>query len=253
MGGTPFVLVGGNDRLPKAMAGRLSRRIRYGVEVVAIRETAGGVEVVARRGDRPERYEADRVICTLPATVLRDIRIEPEPPADVRAAIANLPYLKVTRTFLQVSRGFWFDEGVTGGAPTDLPIGNVARQPSSEPGGPDQRAILESYVDGSAARRLAQRSESEIVEHTLRHMEKVHPKVLDHYEGAAVKAWSEDPYALGCVSYPEPGDVTRYLEPLQRPHGRIHFAGEHTTVLRSSMEGALRSGIRAANEVDGAS
>ncbi|NJW55199.1 FAD-dependent oxidoreductase, partial [Salinimicrobium sp. CDJ15-91] len=33
------------------------------------------------------------------------------------------------------------------------------------------------------------------------------------------------------------------------PHGKIHFAGEHTSILRSTMEGALRSGIRAAQEV----
>lgn len=43
--------------------------------------------------------------------------------------------------------------------------------------------------------------------------------------------------------------VTAHLANLQRPHGRVHFAGEHTTVLRGTMEGALRSGIRAAEEV----
>jgi Monoamine oxidase len=47
-----------------------------------------------------------------------------------------------------------------------------------------------------------------------------------------------------------PGDVTGHLEALQRPHGRIHFAGEHTSILRATMEGALRSGIRAAQEVN---
>ncbi|MDP2498162.1 MAG: FAD-dependent oxidoreductase [Candidatus Palauibacterales bacterium] len=49
---------------------------------------------------------------------------------------------------------------------------------------------------------------------------------------------------------PSPATGTAHLEALQRPHGRIHFAGEHTSVLRSTMEGALRSGIRTANEVN---
>ncbi len=31
--------------------------------------------------------------------------------------------------------------------------------------------------------------------------------------------------------------------------GRIHFAGEHTSALRASIEGAIYSGIRAASEV----
>ena len=65
-----------------------------------------------------------------------------------------------------------------------------------------------------------------------------------------MKAWSADPYALGHVSFPGPGDVLAYLSLLQQPHGRIHFAGEPTSILRSTMEGALRSGVRAAAEVN---
>ena len=84
----------------------------------------------------------------------------------------------------------------------------------------------------------------------MEHMDRVHPGIAEYVEGAVVKAWGRDPYAVGHVSWPAPGDVTGHLKALQRPHGRIHFAGEHTTVLRGTMEGALRSGIRAAEEVN---
>jgi len=77
----------------------------------------------------------------------------------------------------------------------------------------------------------------------------VHPALGENVEGGTVKAWSNDPYALAGYSLPAPGQVTRWLPLLQRPHGRIHFAGEHTSILRATMEGALRSGIRAAAEV----
>jgi monoamine oxidase len=250
-GGPPFVLAGGNDRLPHEMARRLGRSICYGVRVVAIRDHGTGIEVLAYRGDRAESFEADRAICTLPATVLGNVRIEPALPDDQRSAIAHLPYLDTTRTYVQVSRAFWFDEGVTGGAATDLPIMEVARQPYSRTGASDERIILESHVRGPSARRLAARSESEIIEDTVQQMANVHPKILDFQEGGVAKAWSEDPYALAAYSWPGPGDVSRYLETLQRPHGRIHFAGEHTSILHATMEGALRSGIRAAQEVNG--
>jgi monoamine oxidase len=249
-GGAPFVLAGGNDRLPHEMARRLGQGIRYGVRVAAIRDRGAGIEVTAYRGDRTETFEADRAVCTFPATVLRDVRIEPALPDDQRSAIAQLPYLDTTRTYLQVSRAFWFDEGVTGSATTDLPIMEVARQPYSKAGAANERIVLESHVRGASARRLAARSESEIVEHTLRQMTSVHPKILDYQEGGVVKAWSEDPFALAAYSWPGPGDVSRYLKTLQRPHGRIHFAGEHTSILHATMEGALRSGVRAAQEVD---
>ncbi|MBW3565557.1 MAG: FAD-dependent oxidoreductase [Acidobacteria bacterium] len=77
MGGVPFVLTGGNDQLPTKMADRLGRNIRYGVEVVGIRDAGDAVEVRTRRGDQLDRQQAERVICTIPATVLRTIDFDP--------------------------------------------------------------------------------------------------------------------------------------------------------------------------------
>lgn len=250
MGGDPFVLAGGNDRLPAAMAERLKRSVRYGVEVTGIRDTGEGIEVSTRREGGTETFRADRAVCTLPLGVLRGIKIEPRMSADKRAAVDEMPYMTATRTYVQVDRAFWYDEGVAGAAATDLPIGDLHRHPAGDAAGPRERAVLESYVNGPGARRLASWSDDELVEQVLAHMEKVHPGIGKHVEGTMVKAWSRDPYAMGHVSWPGPGDVTRHLEPLQRPHGRLHFAGEHTSVLRSTMEGALRSGIRAAKEIN---
>jgi Monoamine oxidase len=129
-------------------------------------------------------------------------------------------------------------------------IDQVSRYPLSDAGGPEERAVLTGAVRGSWAAQLADRSDTEKIALTIEQMEKVHPTIREYQEGAAVKAWGDDPYAQACVSWPGPGDVTAHLEALQQPHGRIHFAGEHTSVLRSTMEGALRSGIRAATEVN---
>ncbi|NJX16937.1 flavin monoamine oxidase family protein, partial [Tamlana crocina] len=102
---------------------------------------------------------------------------------------------------------------------------------------------------GERAEELGEMGEQEAIEQQLQEMKKVYPEVQEHFTEGYVKAWSEDPYALGGPSWPGPGDVTAYLKDLQSPHGKIHFAGEHTSILRSTMEGALRSGIRAAQEV----
>lgn len=252
MQGAPFLLEGGNDRLPREMANRLSRIIHYGVEVESIRDMDGNVEITGHRGDQPVHFQAERVVCTLPATVLKSIRFSPDLPADKNQAISSLPYLDITRTFVQVDNPFWQEEGTAGMAFTDQSM-MIYNQPAYVKPSPEKRSILEGYVGGPLANLLGKKPEDEIIEHSLDIMGKVHPKVKDHYEGGTVKAWSEDPYSLGGPSWAGPGDVTRYVEPLQRPHGRIYFAGEHTTVLRSTMEGALRSGVRAAREVNEAS
>jgi monoamine oxidase len=44
------------------------------------------------------------------------------------------------------------------------------------------------------------------------------------------------------------GQARDYLQIAAAPEGRVHFAGEHTSVHRASMNGALESGVRAAAE-----
>jgi monoamine oxidase len=58
--------------------------------------------------------------------------------------------------------------------------------------------------------------------------------------------WEGDPWAKGGYAYFDP----HLREWLARPHGRIVFAGEHTSVnWQGSMNGAMESGVRAAEEV----
>lgn len=248
--GAPFVLKGGNDRLPAAMAQELSAEVQYGVEAVALRDTDGGVEIRTDRLGRADTFEGDRAVCTVPVGALRQIEVEPRMPPEKRSALSGISYLEATRTFVQVGRAFWHEEGVSGRAPTDLPIGVIDRHPYAEAPGPEERAVLESYTNGPTAGRQAARPDEELIPHALGEMERVHPQIRDHAEGAVVKTWSRGEGGVGHVSWPAPGEVTAHLKALQKPHGRIHFAGEHTSVLRSTMEGALRSGIRAAHEVN---
>ncbi|HEY8149575.1 MAG TPA: FAD-dependent oxidoreductase [Vicinamibacteria bacterium] len=64
-----------------------------------------------------------------------------------------------------------------------------------------------------------------------------------------VKYWNEDPWIRGSYSFEGVGQARDYLQIAAAPEGRVHFAGEHTSVHRASMNGALESGVRAAAEV----
>ncbi len=65
-----FLLDGGNAELPKAMARNLSQKIRYGAEVQSIHMADNDVEVTAKIGGTTVQMRADRVISTVPASVL---------------------------------------------------------------------------------------------------------------------------------------------------------------------------------------
>lgn len=246
MGGSPFILKGGNDLLPKELAKSLGERIRYNVEVTGIVDQKDKVLV---KTSSDEVISVDRVIVAVPLKVLNKITFEPVLTSEKREAIKNVPVLNLTRTFLEVDKPFWKKDELSGIAFTDILVGqvNVYHNSMDRENGP---AILESFVAGEDARNLGELKEVEVIGEIKKQMSKLYPQINDHFTKGHVKAWSTDPYALGGPSWPAPGDVTNYLKDLQTAHGNVHFAGEHTSILRSTMEGALRSGVRAANEIE---
>lgn len=245
MGGMPFLLKDGNDALPREMARRMEDDILYGTEVRQVMASDDGVEVMTQKG---EKYSADEVIVAVPLKVVQNISFSPPLSAAKREAVKNIPVIDLTRVFLEVERPFWRDQGLSGMAYTDTGVGQVNAYHNSSNGnsGP---ALLEGYVAGPHAEKLGRLPDEEIIRETRREMESVHPGISSHFQNGYVKAWSADPYALGGPSWPSPGDVRTYLVSLQAPEGKVHFAGEHTSILRSTMEGAIRSGVRAAQEV----
>jgi monoamine oxidase len=247
--GEPHGFSTGADALPLAIAARLGERIRYGTEVVRIEQGPERVEVVVRSGGRLDRITADRTVCTIPFSVLRHVDVSPPFSPLKQEIVSSLQYSPVTRVFLQVRRRFWESEGATGGAYTDLPIGQVQEHPIIRTGAEGNRAILEAHARGDAAPVLDAMLEDDRMRSVLTEMKKVHPGVDSHFEGGRSKSWQDDPWARGAFASFRPGQMTSWLPEIVRPEGRIHFAGEHTSVFPASMEGAIESGARAAREI----
>ncbi len=65
------------------------------------------------------------------------------------------------------------------------------------------------------------------------------------------RSWAGEEFSRGCYSgFFPPGVWTDYGHVLRAPVGRIHWAGTETaTVWNGYMDGAVRSGQRAASEV----
>ncbi|NJW52494.1 flavin monoamine oxidase family protein [Salinimicrobium oceani] len=245
MGDVPFTLKGGNDLLPREMAKEMQDDIHYEMPVETIRDLGSEVVVKSRQG---KEFKGDKVIVALPLKVLQKINFSPALSREKSAAINEVQVLDLARVFLKLKEPVWFQKGLSGQAFTDLPIAqlNAYENPETPLSNP---AILESFLAGEAARNIGGRSKDEIAEMILTHAEKVHPGVKNNFTEAYIKNWVTDEYSLGGPSWPGPGTITSHLVNLQVPQGNLHFAGEHTSILRSTMEGALRSGMRAAKEI----
>jgi monoamine oxidase len=67
---------------------------------------------------------------------------------------------------------------------------------------------------------------------------------------AARDAWETSPFQLGSYSFWRVGQYTRFAGAEGEPEGTVFFAGEHTSIdFQGFMEGAVRSGERAAKEL----
>lgn len=65
-----------------------------------------------------------------------------------------------------------------------------------------------------------------------------------------IVTWETDPWAQGGYAVFKPSYDPELREWLGRPHGRVFFAGEHTSWRwQGYMNGAVESGLRVAQEV----
>lgn len=239
-------IVGGTDQLPEALASRLSEHIRYGHPVTRIEQDERSVTATCEGPVSKTRFSADRLICTIPFPVLREIEIDANLSEGKRKAIEDLSYQSVTRIFVQTRERFWEEKGLSGFAQTDHPM-EIWDASYGQSG---SRGILMAYLRSDLARKLAAMGEKKQVQFGVDAIAEVFPAVRDYYDGAHTLVWDEDPWTRGAFATFHPGDYERFYRHLRRPEGRIHFAGEHVSPWPSWMQGALHSGIRAAQEVN---
>jgi monoamine oxidase len=240
-----YKIDGGNDLLPKAFAAKLQERIHYGLPVTRIEQDSRKVRAVASQLGTHHTFEADHLICTVPFPVLRRVEVYPPFSERRRRAIAELQYMPETRVIMQCRTRYWEAEGHNGFGMSDLPQ-EIWHPTHDQPG---TRGLLVSRTFLSMGQSVGATSEEKRLEFVSREMEKVHPGLLGNLEGAVSKIWQIDPWAGGAISLHAPGQLTTTCADIERPEGRVHFAGEHTSGWPGWMQGALQSGLRAAKEV----
>jgi monoamine oxidase len=238
---------GGNDRLPKAFAAGLARVIRYGSPVVAIQQEERWVQaVVETAAGTRETVRGDRLICTIPFSVLRAIPVDPAFPPYKRNAIQDLTYGSVTRIELQTRKRFWEANGFNGFALADSPM-EIWSPSWSQPG---VRGLLQAYLYENLAREVCRQDAEGRLKFAVDTIEKVHPGLAESYEGGVATCWDEDPWAKGAYALFMPGQLSNgWPELIAQPEGRIHFAGEHVSPYPGWMQGALWSAHKVAEAV----
>ena len=241
-------IVGGMDQLPNALLAGLRDDIRYGAAVRAVEQGPDYVRAHYDSAGQRRTATGDYLVLTVPYSVARHLEFVPALAPDKQRAIRQIHYDSATKIVMQFRRRFWEDEGISfGSTVTDLPIRNVVYP---EVDVPTRRGLLiASYTWSQDALRWGALPEQDRLAHALDDLARIHPSAPDLYEGGTTWAWQSDPFAAGAYTVFQPGQEERLHDAICRPEGRVHFAGEHTSLLHRWIEGAVESGLRVALEV----
>jgi monoamine oxidase len=222
-------------------------RLREAVVKVTQRRHRVGLTVEGPDGSLQE-LDADFAILALPATTLRDIRFEPDLPEAQRHAIERLRYGAATKTLLQFERAFWRQRGRPRAYGTTLDIGAVW-DGSEDQAGPGRPAILTMLAGGSASARTQALLADRGVRGLVRELRWLGARNETPLAMRQV-IWERERWSRGGYAFFSPDYDSALRRWLALPHGRILFAGEHTSLkAQGYMEGAVMSGLRAAAEV----
>jgi len=105
---------------------------------------------------------------------------------------------------------------------------------------------LSPFTSGADAEELGKLSREDRLRVALAETTKMWQEAPRYWESAAVKYWNEDPWVQGSYTFLGVGQ-RGYRDLAGIAEGRVHFAGEHTAY--SSMDGAISSGARVAEEI----
>ncbi len=232
-------VVEGNQAIATGLAAGLPD-VRLGAAVRAIAAQPGGGVVLTVDGG--EDVSADRVVVAVPLPVLDLIAFTPALPGDLREALGRARSGHAAKLFL----------ALTGPA-----------QPSSVMAPAERYWTFTSLGAGGAAPRVVGAFAGTLAAVQalvpagdpapwVASVARLRPELAFDAGSALAATWHDDPWARGAYSASvigvRPGDEAL----IARPVGPVHWAGEHLAGdFGGYMEGALRSGQRAAREILG--
>ena len=235
---------GGSDQLTNAFANssELSNKIYLNHAATSITQNSDNV-IVNAGGNQ---FQADRVLCTVPLTVLDKINFSPALSSEKQTAMnGGFRYAPATRIYIQFNNRFWENESLNGWGNTDLP--EEIWQPSWDMTG--NTGVLMSYLRWSAAEDMDTLNQDERNNAVLNRWENIFEGSINNFDKGVSKSWVLDEWSKGAWASPTTSQNETLNESIAQIEGRIHFAGEHASNDRGWMQGALFSGLRAATEI----
>ena len=232
-----FRVAGGNQGVALELARLLGAAVHLSTPVRAVTWSDDHATVRAEGLD----VAADRVVVSVPAKLMGQIAFDPPLPTWKQAALDGVAYGHAAKLAVPLR-----EPAAPGGT---LSVPDLFWTWTAQ--GADGAVAPVAGCFAGSAPGLDALGVSVGPQRWLERLAWLRPDLELQPESAVLTTWDDDPW-IGASYSTVLIDQLRQPDELIRPVGPLHFAGEHTAGLHNAtMDGALRSGRRAAEEIVG--
>ncbi|MGO9875135.1 MAG: flavin monoamine oxidase family protein [Acidimicrobiia bacterium] len=238
------MIEGGAGSIARRMADDLGDAVRLQAPVRSV--TQGDDHVIVETDELAIR--AGHAVVAVPPALALEIAFDPVLPDDRLTLYRNTVAGPESKTLVVYDEPFWRADGFSGQTSEPGSACEVTLDASPSCGTP---GVIASFAFGPVASRFdaldpAERRRAVLDALTAR----LGRRAASPTEFIETPWWEEN-WTRGCsMAHFRPGMLTRYGPLLRQPFGRLHWAGTETaTTSYGAMDGAVRSGERAAAEI----
>jgi monoamine oxidase len=235
---------GGAGEMARGMAGILGDAVRLRAPVRAVTQADDRVVVEADGVS----VTAHHAVVTVPPALVLDISFDPVLPDDRRTLYSKAVAGPESKTLIVYDEPFWRADGFSGQSAEPGSTSEVTLDATPASGRP---GVLASFTFGPVAARAAALGAAERRQAVLGSLAaRFGPRAATAQDFVETEWWTEE-WTKGCsMAHFPPGLLTGYGHLLREPFGRVHWAGTETaTMSHGAIDGAVRSGARAAAEI----
>ena len=239
--------VGGAQMVPLQVAAQLGSLVLLNRPVSRIDQSSGAGRVTVYSGNHFKLY-GQQVIVAVPPTLAGRIEYDPPLPPLRDQLVQHMPQGTLMKFEAIYPTPFWRAAGLTGQALSESGPIKVTFDTSPADG---SFGVMMGFIGGHEARVWENASDSDRQAAALQNLALFFGNQALNSSEIVEFNWSTEVWNRGCpVSVLGPGTLLDFGAALREPVGRIHWAGTETaTFWNGYMDGAVRSGERAAAEV----
>ena len=238
-------LTGGMQTLAERIAEPFITSIRLNSPVKSISQHEDGVTVLGSDFS----YQPRNIIVAIPPVLISNIEFTPTLPILKTQLIDKMSMGIVGKVLGVYEKPFWREQGYSGQVVADehAPFQTLF---DSSPGDSSYGVLLAFCIADRARDFFSKDQETRktiAMESFTRYFGEAAAKPVEYID----HCWAEEAWSKGCYAglYPT-GAWTNFQGTLAKPTGHIHWAGTETSdVWYGYIEGAVRAGERAANEI----